>query len=362
MPTSTDNKMSNIAIDKCISQASREKMREACALLVAPSKGILAADESSGTIAKRFAQIEFASTEESRCSYRELLFSSPEVEKYLSGVILHEETAFQKSADGSRFVDTLRARGILVGVKVDGGLQTYDNEAQSVGLEQGESVTKGLEQLDEKFSRYEKSDLDVRFAKWRAVFTISEVKPSAGCVRKNLQLLSLYALSCQKFGVVPIVEPEVLMEGTHTIEKCFEVTTQILTHLFAEMRKTGIDLHGVLLKPNMVIAGKSCSQQASKSKIAAMTLNCLQISVPAEVQGIVFLSGGQSEEEATENLKEINSKGEMPWQLSFSYGRALQTSTLKAWRGEGKNVAKAQQVFLQRCKATSEARVGATRV
>jgi len=319
------------------------------AAMVAPGKGILAADESSGTIKKRFDKIKLESTFESRRAYRELLFSAPGAEKYISGVILYDETIRQKSSDGRPFPELLASRGILPGIKVDAG-------AKPLAGFPGETITEGLDGLSERLAEYR--GLGARFAKWRAVIDIGAGIPTGYAIEANAQALARYAALCQEASIVPIVEPEVLMDGDHTIERCEEVTDGVLLTVFNALFMQRVHLEGIVLKPNMVIAGKKCAVQASPQQVADATLRCLRRRVPAAVPGIAFLSGGQSEAEATLHLSLMNRAGAPPWQLSFSYGRALQQSTLDAWRGEASMVATAQQTFLRRARLNGLARNG----
>jgi fructose-bisphosphate aldolase, class I len=319
------------------------------AAMVAPGKGILAADESSGTIKKRFDKIKLESTFESRRAYRELLFNAPGAEKHISGVILYDETIRQKASDGRPFSELLASRGILPGIKVDAG-------AKPLAGFPGETITEGLDGLRERLTEYR--GLGARFAKWRAVIDIGAGIPTVYAIESNAEALARYAALCQEAAIVPIVEPEVLMDGDHTIERCEEVTDAALTAVFDALFRQRVHLEGIVLKPNMVIAGKKCTAQASPQQVADATLRCLKRRVPAAVPGIAFLSGGQSEAEATLHLSLMNRGGALPWQLSFSYGRALQQSTLDAWRGEAGNVATAQKTFLRRARLNGLARNG----
>jgi fructose-bisphosphate aldolase class I len=318
--------------------------------LVAPAKGILAADESTPTIQKRFDAIGVASTAETRRAYRELLFSTAGVEAFISGVILFDETLRQTAADGRPFPELLAQKGILAGIKVDKG-------AKALAGFDGEKVTEGLDGLRERLKEYH--DLGARFAKWRAVITIGEGRPSRCCLSANAHALARYAALCQEAGLVPIVEPEVLMDGAHTIGRCRDVTAAALQSLFAALFDACVSLEGLLLKPNMVISGIDCPTQAGVAEVARATVRCLRQVVPAAVPGIVFLSGGQSSELATAHLSAMNAIGPHPWELSFSYGRALQEQPLKAWQGQAGNVAAAQQRFFRRAQLNSLARAGA---
>jgi fructose-bisphosphate aldolase, class I len=318
------------------------------AAMVARGKGILAADESTGTIKKRFDKIAVESTFESRRAYRELLFTAAEAEKYISGVILFDETIRQQTADGKPFPQLLAARGILPGIKVDAGAKALAGFA-------GETVTEGLDGLRERLAEYH--GLGARFAKWRAVIDIGAAIPSHACLAANAEALARYAALCQEASIVPIVEPEVLMDGGHTIERCEEVTDATLEIVFDALFRHRIRLEGMVLKPNMVIAGKKCAQQAKPQQVAEASVRCLR-RVPAAVPGIAFLSGGQSEAAATLHLSLMNRLREPPWQLSFSYGRALQQSALDAWKGKAENLAAGQRAFLRRAKFNSLARDG----
>jgi len=317
--------------------------------LVAPGKGILAADESSGTIKKRFDSISVESTETNRRDYREMLFTAKDVGNYISGVILFDETLRQDAADGTPLVKLLEGQGIIPGIKVDLG-------AKPLAGAEGETVTEGLDGLRERLAEYHA--LGARFAKWRATYTISATLPSAYCIDVNAHALARYAALCQEAGIVPIVEPEVLMDGEHTIARSFEVTSAVLDALYEALFLQRVRLEGTLLKPNMVLSGYSCAQQASVDEVADATVRCFKATVPAAVPGIVFLSGGQSDELATAHLNAMNRIGDLPWQLSFSYGRALQAPALKAWKGETANLDAGRDAFLHRAKLNSAARSG----
>ena len=324
--------------------------------MVAGGKGILAADESSGTIKKRFDGIKVESTADTRRDYREMLFRTREaMENYISGVILYDETIRQTARDGTPLVKLIEQAGAIPGIKVDAG-------AKAMAAFPGEQVTEGLDGLRERLAEYHQ--LGARFAKWRAVIDIgregNRAMPSYPCLRANMHALARYAALCQEAGIVPIVEPEVLMDGDHDIDRCFEVTDLSLRLLFEELYFSRVDLEGIILKPNMVIAGKKSARQAGVSEIAEKTVRCFRRAVPAAVPGIVFLSGGQSDEEATANLNAMNAeyKKIMPWALSFSYGRALQAAPLKAWGGKAENVAAGQRAFLHRAKMNGLAQLG----
>ena len=324
------------------------ELREIAQSIVAASRGILAADESTGTIKKRFDSIGLESTEESRRAYRNLLFTAPGMEDFIGGVILYDETIRQSSDDGTPFAELLASKNVVPGIKVDTG-------AKELSLHPGETVTEGLDGLRDRLAEY--AALGARFAKWRAVITIADAQPTTACLHANAHALARYAALVQEAGMVPIVEPEVLMDGDNTIERCHEVTSLTLHLTFAELERAGVDVRGTLLKPNMVIAGKGCPTQGSPGRVAALTIDCFLRHVPAAVPGIVFLSGGQSEVQATENLNAINRIGG-PWPLSFSYGRALQASALKAWGGDPFHWEAAQAVFVHRAHMNSLAVAG----
>lgn len=314
--------------------------------MVAPGKGILAADESTGTIEKRFNTIKVDNVEENRRAYRDMLFTAKGLGQYISGVILYDETLRQKSADGTAFVDLLAKQGILPGIKVDTG-------AKPLALCPGEQITEGLDGLQKRCAEYAK--MGAKFAKWRAVINIGKDIPSATCIEENAHALARYAAICQDAGIVPIVEPEVLMDGEHTIDRCEEVTERTLNALYDALYLNRVSLEGSVLKPSMVISGKECKQQAGVDEVAERTVRTLKRTVPGAVAGIVFLSGGQSDEIATAHLNAMNRifKGNLPWPLSFSYGRALQQPSLKAWGGNAANVPSAQSALLHRSRMNS---------
>jgi fructose-bisphosphate aldolase, class I len=324
------------------------ELHEVARAIVADHKGILAADESTGTIKKRFDSIGVESTEEGRRFYRNLLFTAPGMEEYIGGVILYDETIRQSADDGTPFPELLAAKGVIPGIKVDIG-------AHDMAGFPGEKVTEGLDGLRARLEEY--AGLGARFAKWRAVITIGEGIPTDACIRANAHALARYAALCQEAGVVPIVEPEVLMDADNSLELCGVVTTRTLHETFAALHELEIDLQGTLLKPNMVISGKGSPTQASSEEIARATVDCFLDVVPASVPGIVFLSGGQSEVQATENLNAINRLGG-PWPLSFSYGRALQQSALQAWGGDAASKEAAQAAFAHRARMNSLAAAG----
>ncbi|MFL6020796.1 MAG: class I fructose-bisphosphate aldolase [Gaiellaceae bacterium] len=325
------------------------ELHETARAIVAEGKGILAADESDGTIKKRFDSIGAESTEENRRAYRDLLFTTEGVEEYISGVILFDETIRQSAADGTPFPKLLESKGVIPGIKVDKG-------AKPLALAEGETVTEGLDGLRSRLEEYR--ELGARFTKWRAVITIGKGVPSEYCIWTNAHALARYAALSQEVGLVPIVEPEVLMDGDHSIERSFEVTSRTLHAVFTELRDQRVQPEGMLLKPNMVLSGYEAPEQASHEQVAHETIRCFKRHVPAAVPGIVFLSGGQSDEDATANLNAMNALGEHPWQLSFSYGRALQASALKAWGGKEANVEAAQRAYYHRAKMNSAARTG----
>jgi fructose-bisphosphate aldolase class I len=325
-----------------------QELHDTAEAIVAENKGILAADESTGTIKKRFDSIGVESTEENRRAYRDLLFTAPGMEELIGGVILYDETIRQSASDGTPFAELLASKGAIPGIKVDTG-------AQDMAGFPGEKVTEGLDGLRARLEEYR--GLGARFAKWRAVITIGDGIPTDACLRANAHALARYAALCQEAGIVPIVEPEVLMDADNTLEVCWEVTTRTLHETFDALYELGIDLRGTLLKPNMVIAGKGCAEQPGAERIAQATVDAFHGVVPAAVPGIVFLSGGQSEVQATENLNAINQL-DAPWPLSYSYGRALQASALSTWGGDAANVAAAQQVFVHRARMNSLAAAG----
>jgi fructose-bisphosphate aldolase class I len=323
---------------------NKEFLGQTAQALVANNKGILAADESTGTIKKRFDKIGIESTEETRRQYRELLFTSPGIGKYISGVILYDETLRQTTAAGVSFAKVLKDEGVIPGIKVDLG-------TESAPTSPNELLTKGLEGLADRLKEY--YALGARFAKWRAVITIGEGLPTSDVVRENAKRLAEYAKLCQEADIVPIVEPEVLMDGNHSQGRCFEVTAEAHKALFEELQNAQVYLPGILLKPNMIVPGEKSGEKVVSELIAQKTIQELKECVPDTVPGIVFLSGGQSEIEATVNLNVMNLKKDLPWKLSFSYGRALQASALNAWSGKSENIAAAQDEFLKRARLNS---------
>jgi fructose-bisphosphate aldolase class I len=318
--------------------------------MVAPGRGILAADESSGTIKKRFDGIGVESTADSRRDYREMLFRSTDAMKnYISGVILYDETLRQNAKDGTPLVKLIEQAGSIPGIKVDAG-------AKPLAGFPGETITEGLDGLRERLVEYHK--LGARFAKWRAVIDIASGIPTDYAIKANAHALARYAALCQENGIVPIVEPEVLMDGDHDIDRCFAVTERVLKTTFNELFEARVQLEGIVLKPNMVISGKKNGKRASVEEVARQTVTVLKLCVPAAVPGIAFLSGGQSDEEATAHLDAMNKLGPLPWKLTFSYGRALQAAPQKTWSGKSENVAAAQRAFSHRAKMNSLAARG----
>ncbi|HEY7167499.1 MAG TPA: class I fructose-bisphosphate aldolase [Candidatus Binatia bacterium] len=328
---------------------SLDELHKVACQMVAKGKGILAADESSGTIKRRFDSIKIESTENTRRAYREMLLTTKGIEEAISGVILYDETIRTATSDGTPFPKVLEKKGILPGIKVDKG-------PVDIPFFPGEVVTEGLDGLRVRVKEYR--DLGAKFAKWRAVIAIGEGIPTVNCLQENAHALARYAALCQEGGLVPIVEPEVLLDGSHTIERCQEVTEQTLKITFAELFQQRVAFEGMILKPSMVVPGKDCPRRASAQEVAERTLRCLKRTVPAAVPGIAFLSGGQTPEEATEHLNAMNSMGPHPWEVTFSYARALQDPALKAWKGEASNVANAQKIFYHRVKCNGAARFG----
>lgn len=329
---------------------NKAELKAIALAMMADGKGLLAADESTGTIEKRFNSIGVQSTETMRRDYREMLFRSREaMETYISGVILFDETLKQKAADGTPLVKLIEQAGSIPGIKVDAG-------AHNMPDHDGEMITKGLEGLGPRMKQYH--ELGARFAKWRAVLNIGNNMPSQACISANTDALARYAAICQENGIVPIVEPEVIMDGDHSADRCFDVTSTVLKALFAALKEQSVYLEGIILKPNMIVAGTTHAQQSSIETVAEMTLDCFYKHVPKEVTGIVFLSGGQSDYDATAHLNAMAKKGPLPWKLSFSYGRALQAAPLKAWSGKAENVEAAQQAFTHRSHMNSLAALG----
>ncbi len=331
-----------------------ESLQDIALRMVAEGKGILAADESSGTIKKRFDSIGAASTEETRRDYREMLFGAEDAMKnYVSGVILFDETLRQNAKDGTPLVELIKAAGAVPGIKVDQG-------AKPLARSPGETVTEGLDGLRERLKEYH--ELGARFAKWRAVITIGDGRPTWNCIQANAHALARYAALCQEAAIVPIVEPEVLMDGPdarHDIDRCYDVTVWTLGTVFHELHVANVDLEGIVLKPNMVVPGQKSGTNASVEEVAEKTVKALRATVPPAVPGIAFLSGGQSDEEATAHLSAMNAMYDLPWKLTFSYGRALQAAALKAWGGKPENVKAGQSAFAHRARMNSLAATGA---
>jgi fructose-bisphosphate aldolase, class I len=328
----------------------RQQLESVAAALVAQGRGILAADETVPTLTKRFDTLGIPSTEQTRRSYREMLFSSPGAAEFLSGVIMQDETIRQKSSSGTRLAEVLSQQGIIPGIKVDTG-------AKPLAGSPGETVTEGLDGLRDRLSAYH--GLGARFAKWRAVIHVTEILPSTACVAANAHALARYAALCQEQDLVPIVEPEVLMDGSHSIERCEEVTGAVLRAVFHALFEQGVAVEQMLLKPNMVVPGMQSTQSASVQDVAAATLRCLRRHVPAAVPGVVFLSGGQEDRVATAHLNAINQlPGPRPWRVSFSHGRALQDPALEAWNGRDENLAIGRQALYQRARCNGAASCG----
>jgi fructose-bisphosphate aldolase, class I len=327
-----------------------DKLADIAHRMVAPGKGILAADESTASIAKRLESINTPSTEETRRDYREMLFTAKEaMQTCISGVILFDETLRQTARNGTPLIDIIKASGAVPGIKLDTG-------AKPLALSNNETVTEGLDGLAARVTEYVK--LGAQFAKWRAVIDIGPSQPSHNAIHANAHALARYAAVCQAGGIVPIVEPEVLMDGDHDIDTCAEITEWTLKEQFQELYYAGVRLEGIILKPNMVISGKKCVTQASREEVADKTVKVLKRCVPAAVPGIAFLSGGQSGEDATAHLHLMNAAGPHPWRLTFSYGRALQADALKAWGGKSENVAAGQRAFSHRAKMNALAAAG----
>jgi fructose-bisphosphate aldolase class I len=328
---------------------SKQELEQVARAMVAEGKGILAADESMGTIKRRFDSIKIEPNEENRRAYREMLFATKGIEEAISGVILFDETIRTKASDGTPFPQLLAKKGIIPGIKVDKGPVDIPNFP-------GEVVTEGLDGLRGRLKEYK--ELGAKFAKWRAVITIGDGIPTYTCLEANAHALARYAALCQEAGIVPIVEPEVLLDGNHTVERCQDVTEQTLKVTFTALFLHRVHLEGMILKPSMVVSGKDNARQAGVEEVAERTICCLKRTVPSAVPGIAFLSGGQSAVSATEHLNAMNRMGPAPWQVSFSYARALQDPALKAWKGDAANVAAAQKIFYHRAKMNSAARSG----
>jgi fructose-bisphosphate aldolase class I len=326
-----------------------DELNKVAQAMVAPGRGILAADESSGTIKKRFDAIGVESTEDSRRNYREMLFRSTEGMKHISGVILYDETIWQKAKDGTPLVELIKKAGAIPGIKVDEG-------TKPLPFSPGELVTVGLDKLADRLPKYYAQG--ARFAKWRAVIDIGKGIPTKNCINANAHALARYAALCQEAQIVPIVEPEVLMDGDHDIDRCLNATERVLHAVFGKLFDAHVQLEGIVLKPNMVISGKKCAKRASVEEVAEKTVTVLKLCVPAAVPGIAFLSGGQSDEEATAHLDAMNKIGNLPWKLTFSYGRAVQHAPQTTWKGKTENVAAAQRAFSHRAKMNGLATLG----
>ena len=324
-------------------------MEKTARAMVAKGKGLLAADESSGTCEKRFKSVGVACTEETRRDYRELLFTTPGAQDFISGVILYDETLRQKTRDGVPFAEYMVKHGIIPGIKVDGG-------AKNLALSPGEQVTEGLDGLRDRLSEY--FQLGARFAKWRAVITIGPGIPTAGCIEANVHALARYSALCQEASIVPIVEPEVILDGDHSIERCYEVSEATLRALFSALAQQKVSLEHLVLKASMVLSGNKAANRAGVEQVAEQTLKCLKRTVPAVLPGVVFLSGGQTNEEATAHLDAMNRIGGAPWPLTYSYSRALQAAALKAWSGQQGNWKAAQQALFHRARMNSLASQG----
>ena len=337
-------------ISKMISKYS-EELRNTAKAMVAEGKGILAMDESNGTCNKRFEKLGIATTEENRRAYRELILTAPDLGKYISGAILYDETIRQSTANGVSFVKVMQDSGMIPGIKVDTG-------AKDLVLRNNEKVTEGLDGLRDRIAEY--YEMGARFAKWRAVITIGEGIPSDGCIEANAHALARYAALCQDGGLVPIVEPEVLIDGNHSIERCYEVTEKTLHEVFRQLYVQNVAFDQMILKPSMVISGADCSTQANVEQVATETIRCLLNTVPPAVPGIAFLSGGQTKEKSSAHLNYMNAnfRSQCPWRVTFSYARAIQQPALDYWRGDDKNVAEAQKLLVQRAKLNSAASEG----
>ena len=331
-----------------------ERLEDIAQAMVAPNKGILAADESTGTMAKRLQSIGVECTGDNRRDYREMMFRTPVMAEHISGVILFDETIRQSAADGTPMVDIITAQGAIPGIKVDTG-------AHALAGAEGEKVTEGLDGLRDRLNEY--YTLGARFAKWRAVIAVGANEqgsiPSTYCLNANAHALARYAALCQEAGLVPIVEPEVLMDGPHSLDDHFAATTLALQALYAQLAEQRVVLEGTILKPNMTLSGTECATQAGVEEVAARTVECLKANVPEAVPGICFLSGGQSDTDATAHLNAMNALGDLPWRLSYSYGRALQAAPLKAWSGRAENVPAAQAAFTHRARMNGAATAGA---
>jgi len=327
----------------------KETLINTVARLMTPGKGILAIDESLPTCNKRFEKLGVPTTEEKRRDYRELLITAPEIEKYISGYILFDETIRQSTKDGKSFTSIMQLKEVDIGIKVDTGTMDFKGNP-------GEKITEGLERLSERLKEYK--TIGATFAKWRAVYTVGANTPSEDCMKENAVRLAKYAVLCQELNIVPIIEPEVLLDGDHGVEKCREVTAHNLDILFSELKKQEVFIPGIILKTGMVMPGKGANEKVTPEKIAEMTIRCLKEYVPEEIGGIVFLSGGQEDLEATVNLNAMHKVGSLPWPLTFSYGRAIQNPALQSWAKTPEDISSAQALLLERAKANSLASVG----
>ena len=334
-----------------MTEEEKSQLREIAEAMVARGKGILAADESTGTMSKRLEAADVEATDETRRGFREVMFTTEGTEEYISGVIMYDTTIRESSKDGKPFPELLSEKGILPGIKVDIG-------AKPLAGSPDEKITEGLDGLRDRLEEYR--DLGAKFAKWRGVIEIDEEKglPTDACIHVNAHALARYAALCQEAGIVPIVEPEVLMDGGHTIEQAYEVTKRTLHAVFDELYKQEVYLEGIVLKPNMVLTGYDNDDTADDEEVARLTIQCLRETVPGGVPGIAFLSGGQDDQAATERLNALNSTGDQPWELSFSYGRGLQATPLEKWAGEDENVEEAQTIHRHRAKCNAAAREG----
>ena len=329
---------------------NKETLTKTVARLVLPPKGILAIDESSVTCNKRFERLGIPTTEKNRREYRELLINAPEIEKYISGYILFDETIRQSTENGYQFTSILKSKGIDIGIKVDAGLKDFPSNPL-------EKITEGLDGLASRLKEYK--DLGATFAKWRAAYIISDdTTPSLECMKENAKILAQYAHLCQEQDIVPIIEPEILIEGVHTIDKCYEVTARNLDIVFNELKALNVFIPGLILKTSMVISGKVSTMVSSTEKVAEMTVRCLKEHVPKDIGGIVFLSGGQGDEEATLNLNAMHQIGNLPWPLTFSYSRAIQNKVLESWARNKEDIKRAQDLLLVAAKNNSEASIG----
>jgi fructose-bisphosphate aldolase, class I len=334
-----------------MTEEEKDQLRETAKAMVARGKGIHAADESTGTMTKRLEAVDIEATDETRRGFREVMFTTEGTEEYISGVIMYDTTIRESTRDGTPFPELLANKGILPGIKVDTG-------AKPLAFSPDEKITEGLDGLADRLEEYR--EMGAKFAKWRGVITIDEENglPTDYCIRVNAQALARYAALCQEAGIVPIVEPEVIMDGTHTIQQSYEVTKRTLHAVFDELFHQRIFLEGMVLKPNMVLSGYDGEEDADHEEVVRMTIQCLRETVPGAVPGIVFLSGGQDDKAATERLNELNKAGAQPWELSFSYGRGLQGTPLEKWAGEDENIEEAQTIHLHRAKCNAAAREG----